>query len=245
MQCTYCGAEMRDDSVLCTACGRLTPEYERNYRRPDPTIGGSRRRDNDLDDLPRRDRRVSRGGVIGGGTRSLDGVPERSSRKPRTLILVVLGAIAALFAFAVVAGMYLPREMTEAYREAVEWEEQNYDVLPSGDYEDVVSAYFDYAEENDAYAIRALFAEPLREEDIEDLDSWSICYGDAIDRYTITEVTPYDEDELEWIADNLEADVDQYVDIKVSVRFEVDDYDTHYDLDAVEIDGDWYLIYIW
>lgn len=245
MQCTYCGAEMRDDSVLCTACGRLTPEYERSYRRPDPTIGSSRRRDDDFDDLLRRDRRTSRGGVIGGGTRSLDGVPERSSRKPRTLILVVLGAIAALFAFAVVAGMYLPRDLTEAYREAVEWDEQSFDDFQRGDFEDVVDAYFAYAEENDEAEIRALFAEPLREDDIEDLDSWSFCYGEAIERYTITEVVPYDEDTMDVIADYLEADVEQYVDIKAAVRFEMDDYDTHYDLDAVEIDGDWYLIYIW
>ena len=244
MQCTYCGAEMREDSVLCTACGRLTPEYERNYRRPDPTIGSSRRRRDDWDEIPRPSRAETGTARVQRNV-AADDAPEQRSRKPRTLIALVLGIIAVLFAFAFVAGSFLPREITETYREAVEMEEEPSGSTARSDYEALVDAYFAAVEQNDEAAVRALYAAPLRSEDIEELDSWSFSYGDAIESYSVTDLVTYDDDELGFMSDYLEEPVEQYVDIKASVRFEADDFESHYDLDAVQIGDDWYLVFVW
>lgn len=115
MNCPYCGGEMRDGSVLCTQCGRLTPEFERTYRRPDPTVGSGRKRD---------DRSYN-------PEVSTDGKAAPST-SPRLLLILVIGAIALLCALSLIIGAFLPRETTKAYREAVE---ENAGV-PTG-YEDV------------------------------------------------------------------------------------------------------------
>ena len=222
MNCPYCGAEMREGSVLCTACGRLTPEFERTYRRPDPTVGASRARS-----MRSYDPDVSRTGQAGGPT------------NPRLLITLVLGAIALIGAFSFVAGSFLPRETTEAYRNAFEEE------YVTEDYEDLIGAYFDAYEKNDTDAIRALFPEALRTEDLDDLDFWADGYGTGLQSYSLLYAEAYSAAEAARIAEQLDAPVDQYVDVGVTVHYADGRQDVAFDFDLVQIDGTWYLYEIW
>lgn len=222
MNCPYCGAEMREGSVLCTACGRLTPEFERTYRRPDPTVGASRARSTRSYDPD-----VSRAGSAGGST------------SPRLLLMLVIGAIAMLGAFSFIAGSFLPEETTEAYRNAFEEES-----IPE-DYADLIDAYFDAYEQNDTDAIRALFPEALRTEDLSDLDFWADSYGSELEGYSLMYTDPYSAAETARVADVLDESVDQYVDVEITVHYADGQNDTAFDFDLVQIDGTWYLYEIW
>ena len=226
MTCPYCGSEMRDGSVLCTACGRLTPEFERTYRRPEPTVG-------------------ERGGGFAarGYNPDVSGRGAAGPKDPRVLLALVIGAILALGVLSLVIGSFLPADTTKAYREAIEEEYDSTDASFE-DYDAVLEVYFDAYTDADEDAIRTLFPEALRGASIEDLDEWSFSYWETVQDYAITDVHPHSSSDAAGIAAVLDADVEQYVDVEVSVTFD-EDFDTLFDFELVRIDGTWYLYEIW
>ena len=219
MNCPYCGGEMRDGSVLCTQCGRLTPEFERTYRRPDPTVGSGRERTGRGYDPD-----VAKGGSAAAST------------NPRLLLALVIGAIALLCALSLVIGAFVPRETTEAYRRAVE----ETGTAPEG-YEDVIDAYFDARGDADADAIRALFPQAMRDEALSDAD----VHGSRVERWHVMSVYPHSASDAAGVSALLGETVTHYVDVEVSVRFSGAPEDEVWDFDLVRIDGAWYVYEIW
>ena len=219
MNCPYCGGEMREGSVLCTQCGRLTPEFERNYRRPDPTVGGAKTRERRSYDPD-----VTAEGKTPGAT------------SPRLLLVLVVGAIVLLLVLSLVIGSFLPRETTEAYREAVL---ENMPV-PEG-YEDVIDTYFSACSDGEADAIRGLYPAALRDDDMALPDD----FGTHVERYSVMDVYPHSASDAAGVGALLGETVTHYVDAEVSVRFSGASEDEIWDFDLVEIDGTWYLYEIW
>jgi hypothetical protein len=219
MNCPYCGGEMREGSVLCTQCGRLTPEFERTYRRPDPTVGGAKQRD----------RRSYDPDV------TAEGRTPRATN-PRLLLVLVIGAIALLLALSLVIGAFLPRETTEAYREAV----QEGAPLPEG-YEDVIDTYLSACSDGERDAIPGLYPPSLRDENM-DMPEY---FGKHVERYSITGAYPHSASDAAGVGVLLGETVTHYVDVEVSVRFSGAQEDEVWDFDLVRIDGTWYLSEIW
>ena len=219
MNCPYCGGEMRDDAVLCTQCGRLTPEFERTYRRPDPTVGSTRAQD----------RRGYDPDVTTTGRQT-------RAANPRLMLVLVIGAIAALLALSLVAGLFLPRETTEAYREAV----QENTPLPEG-YEDVIDTYLSACSDGEAEAIRGLYPAALRDDETD----MSAYFGEHVEDYTVTDIRVHSAADAAGVGMLLDETVAHYVDAEVSVRFSGADEDEILDFDLVEINGVWYLYEVW
>lgn len=222
MKCPYCGSEMTDGAVLCTACGRLTPEFERTYRRPDPTVGrGGADRSARVYDPD-----VSVGRSSGGAS------------KPRRLLVLVIGAIVLLGALAFFIGSFLPADMAEAYQEAIDAES-----VPD-DYGELLDAYFEAHSEGDEAAIRALFAPSLRD-DADEYDAWSDNYGSTVSDYTVIGVYPHSSSDAAGVGMLLGETVEQYADVEVAVQYAGGQEDATFDFDLVRIDGTWYLYEIW
>ena len=56
---------------------------------------------------------------------------------------------------------------------------------------------------------------------------------------------PYSAADAARIAEQLDAPVDQYVDVGVTVHYADGRQDVAFDFDLVQIDGTWYLYEIW
>ncbi|MBQ9044469.1 MAG: zinc ribbon domain-containing protein [Oscillospiraceae bacterium] len=235
MNCRYCGAPMRDDAVLCTACGKLTPEFERTYRRPDPTVGAAR--------TPNVYRSYSPEVPASPVYRSAK-TPDpakthnKLSMQPRQLLLLVIGAIVAFGLLSILLGAILPEETTEAYREAIEAEPG-----AVSDYAALVDAYLDACAENDVSAAHALFAPAVRQELAEE-DPYTEYYGMEVESYHVTDVYPHSDADAAGVGFLLDETVDAYTDVEVYVRC-ADDEDRLLDFELVQIDGTWYLYDIW
>lgn len=118
--------------------------------------------------------------------------------------------------------------------------------------EAVVESYLSYAESSNTSRIKALFYPAVVEDYenlygasdvIEVLDSWSNYYGEAVDRYEITEMETQDS-YLDTFNSMYDADADTYEDVTVKVTYESGDY-IIIDFDMVKVDGSWYLADIW
>lgn len=228
MKCQYCGAEMRDDAVLCTSCGRLTAEYERTYRRPDPTIGagGRSRSSYDPDISARR----------GSG-----------NARPRLLLALVIAAIVAIGVLSAALGYILPEETGESYREVIE--EEREERLFDGEehaYDELLSRYFEAYSANDEDAIRAMFPRAICNDPIDELDGWAFGYGDEVADYGVVDELAYSEENAAEVSEVLNENVEQYLDVVVTVYFADDeDYGYTFDCEVVQIDGSWYFYEIW
>ena len=217
MKCSYCGAEMRDDAVLCTACGKLTPSFERTYQRPDPTIGGSGTR------ASRYDPDVTSSGGAG---------------HARRLLAIVLAAIVAIGVFSLIIGSYLPEETNDSYREAVE------EAYTPDECTEVVETYFDAYAESNTKAIRALFAEARRDDALSDYD-FNYVMGYTVVEYTVTDVYSHSASDLQFVGKQLGETVDSYIDLEVEVEYAELDESSILFFELVQIDGEWYLYEIW
>ena len=219
MTCQYCGAEMRDGSVLCTACGRLTKEFERTYRRPDPTVGGQR----------------------ASYTRSY--TPEVSSAAnsglpvpPRRLIAIVLAAIAVIAAFSIVLGTLMPDASMEQLRAVTD---ERY--IP-GDYEEILDQYFSAVGSGDAEEICTLRPEALRDETPAGFDVLADRYGTLVLKYQINSRRMHDSAEIALLEYRLGETVTAFDELEVSVLMDDRDEPELLRVDLVTLeDGSTYL----
>lgn len=218
MKCPYCGAEMRDDAVLCVSCGRLTPEYERTYRRPDPTVGRGRSSDSRSYDPS----------VV----RRAETTP---SRPPRQLLLLVIGAIAALAVFSLFLGYLVPEQTTEEYRSAVDEE-----YIPDF-YTETLDLYFAALSDDNQGQIRALHPKALRDEELEDWDALYDRYGEEVASYQILARSPHDLLETDEVEQQLDEDVVLYHSMDVVVVFEGDADPVPVTVDVVIIQSNVYI----
>ena len=118
--------------------------------------------------------------------------------------------------------------------------------------EAVVESYLSYAESGNTSRIKALFYPAVVEDYeslygasgvIEVLDSWTNYYGEAVEKYEITEMEPQDS-YLDTFNSMYDADAGTYEDVTVRVTYESGDY-IIIDFDMVQVDGSWYLADIW
>lgn len=218
MKCRYCGAEMRDDSVLCVTCGRLTPEFERNYRRPDPSVG-------------RRRADVSRG--YDPTVRS--SAEPTPTKNPRKLLLLVIGAIAALAVLSLVLGFMMPQSAVEEYRETVDGQS-----VPEA-YPELLDVYFEAVSDDDAATIRALRPEAVQDDDLADFDALHARYGDEIEQYEILSRSLFDPTETAMVEYRLGEEVELYDDVIVRVQFTGEEEPVDIHVGIVVIDSYVYL----
>lgn len=122
----------------------------------------------------------------------------------------------------------------------------------TGKYEPVIESYLDYAEDSDAQRVESLFYPAVVEscrnsfgttDAIYYLDSWTDNYGQTVDRYEISEIDE-EEDDLADFNTYYQVKATGYVDVTVNVFYDNGRY-TCMDFEMAEIDGSWYLVYIW
>ena len=164
-----------------------------------------------------------------GGAAGPAGKPKKKKHTVRNVILIVLGVVVLAL-----VGLYILGSTV------------------MGKYEPIIDSYLSYAEDGDTQRVESLFY-PTVVEDYKNwysstdaiyyLDSWTDNYGMTVDRYEIAEVDQ-EEDELEYFNDMYGLKATSYVDVTADVFYENGRY-TCMDFDMVEIDGSWYLVYIW
>ena len=167
-----------------------------------------------------------------GGAAGPAGKPKKKKHTVRNVILIVLGVVVLAL-----VGLYILGSTV------------------MGKYEPIIDSYLSYAEDGDTQRVESLFHPAVVESysmwssqaDGSDvllyLDSWTDNYGMTVDRYEIAEVDQ-EEDELEYFNDMYGLKATSYVDVTADVFYENGRY-TCMDFDMVEIDGSWYLVYIW
>ena len=155
--------------------------------------------------------------------------PKKKKHTVRNVILIVLGVVVLAL-----VGLYILGSTI------------------MGKYEPMIDSYLSYAQEGDAQRVESLFhpavVEDYREwfgstDTIYYLDSWTDNYGQTVDRYEISEVDE-EEDELDYFNDMYGLKATSYVDVTANVYYDNGRYSCM-DFDMVEIDGSWYLVYIW
>lgn len=155
--------------------------------------------------------------------------PKKKKHTVRNVILIVLGVVVLAL-----VGLYILGSTI------------------MGKYEPMIDSYLSYAQEGDAQRVESLFhpavVEDYREwfgstDTIYYLDSWTDNYGQTVDRYEISEVDE-EEDELDYFNDMYGLKATSYVDVTANVYYDNGRY-ACMDFDMVEIDGSWYLVYIW
>lgn len=200
MRCPYCGADMRDDAMLCVTCGRLTPEFERKYQRPDPSIG-----------------RRSAGAARGYDPTVRSSAETTPTRNPRQLLLLVIGAIAALAVLSLVLGYLVPEETTEEYRETVDT-----GYIPDA-YPELLDYYVAAVSDNDPDTIRALRPDAVQDDELAEFDALYERYGDEIVSYEIVSRSLFDPTETAMVEYRLGEPVQVYDDVTVRVEFAGDE----------------------
>lgn len=122
----------------------------------------------------------------------------------------------------------------------------------TGKYEPVIESYLDYAEDSDAQRVESLFYPDVFETYTQMYtsdyalyyaDGWTKYYGAVVDHYEISEVDQ-EEDELKEFNIRYGLGATEYADVTVNVFYEDGRY-TCMDFEMVEVDGSWYLVYIW
>ena len=164
-----------------------------------------------------------------GGAAAPAGKPKKKKHTVRNVILIVLGVVVLA-----VVGLYILGSTV------------------MGKYKPIIDSYLSYAEEGDTQRVESLFY-PTVVEDYKNwysstdaiyyLDSWTDNYGMSVDRYEIAEVDE-EEDELEYFNDLYGIQATSYVDVTADVYYDNGRY-ACMDFDMVQIDGSWYLVYIW
>lgn len=166
-------------------------------------------------------------GVRGGG--APPAAPKKKKHTLRNVLLIVLGVIVLAL-----IGLYILGSTV------------------MGKYKPVIDSYLSYAEDADVQRVESLFYPEIVDnyhmifgdtETIYYLDSWTDNYGVSVDRYEIAEVDE-EEDELKYFNDQYGLQATSYVDVTADVYYDNGRY-TCMDFDMVQIDGSWYLVYIW
>ena len=218
MKCSYCGSEMRDDAVLCTACGRLTPAFERTYRRPDPTVG-----------------RSSAGAHRRYSPEVRSGSDMSAPTPPRRLLALVLGAILLLGVLSVGLGYLMPETTMQDFREATD------DSYIPESYEELVDAYLTALSEDDASAIVSLRPDGLQSAEAGEFDVLSDRYGTRVLYFEIASRRSHDPAETALLETQLDESVSQYDDLEVYVQFDDEIDPTLVRMDVIVIDDTAYL----
>ena len=169
----------------------------------------------------------SRGGAAAGAPGQ---PPKKKKHTLRNVILIVLGVLVLA-----VIGLYILGSTATAA------------------YEPVIESYLSYAEQGDAQRVESLFQSEYyedsyvlafgREEALFYADAWTDNYGQAVERYEITD-DEEEEDALEMFNIIYGLNASDYRDVTVDVYYENGRYSCM-DFEMVEIDGSWYLTEIW
>lgn len=168
-------------------------------------------------------------GVRGGVNTAAAVKPKKKKHTVRNVILIVLGVIVLAL-----VGLYILGSTIQ------------------GKYEPLIKSYLSYAEDSNVQQVESLFYPEIVDnyhlifgstETIYYLDSWTDNYGQTVDRYEISEIDEED-DELDYFNQRFGLQATEYVDVTVNVFYDNGRYSCM-DFDMVQVDGSWYLAYIW
>ena len=243
MYCSHCGAELSDRAFLCWRCGRAVQPLDSGTAAPRQEPGASPGNfapgGNDWyqpDPSPRT--QVNYGPEI---------VPEKKRLSKRTIAIIIAAAIVVVAVAAILIGV-----LADGGRTPTTAPSQGY-----ATHQELIQTYCDYfgnADERgmvtlDPQALRDYLAENYDCDDADsflyDRDDWYDDYGIPVTNWMISDVTEYDTEDYMDIALDLVVPIESAADVEVTMTFEGEDGYWIFDVDLIEIDGEWFLFSVW